>query len=63
MINQNLQNKKLKDLYNNSFFQIKNSNGIFHCDVFYAKDLSKKISYEEVLEVRDRSLLKKKDEE
>ena len=55
--------QKVKDLYNNSFFQIKNSNGIFHCDVFYAKDLSKKISYEEVLEVRDRSLLKKKDEE
>ena len=55
--------QKIKDLYKNSLFKISNSNGIFSCIVFYSKELNKKILYEEVLEVRDRSLLKKKDED
>ena len=51
--------QKIKDIYNYSQFTINSKNGMFYPLIKYKEKLEKIISFEEVLEVRDRALIKK----
>ena len=57
--------QKVRDIYNSSFFNIENKNGIYICyvTVIDKNKNEKKFNFDEVLEVRDRALLKKKDDD
>ena len=55
--------EKVKEIYKNSQFYIETNGRIIICSVKYGDKLNNKISFSEVIELRDRTLLQKKDEE
>ena len=55
--------EKVKEIYLYSQFCIETNGRIIACSVKYGNNLKNKISFSEVIELRDRTLLQKKDEE
>ena len=51
--------QKIKEIYTCSKFEIKNTQKIVDCFVEYGFDYDKKITFDEILDLRDRSMLQK----